>query len=145
MTKRALWPLGIGIVLLCLAGWAAYARLFREQQVEADDASVTLKWRWGIAREMLLDEDNDGDPERIFIFAGNNTRFYTDITPTEGFIDSDNDGKFDVHVRWKESAIFEITRDVNGDGDIDLRLMGSEAADYFQQFRQRDVDKRPQR
>lgn len=106
--------------------------LFREEAVVNPVlGEITYKWRWGFAREMIVDSDRDGRRDIRAIFDFKSRYFFTHDTPTEYWEDRDSDGSFDCYAHWRPDGTSIVELDTDGDGKFDETLTDVAAEQFF--------------
>lgn len=101
--------------------------LFRDETIDNPDLGViTYSYRWGSRTLIQADSNRDG---RIDFLARIDSLEY----PEEYWEDSDYDGHFDRHVVLEGTTIQLVELDENADGTYERRLVGQEAARFYEQ------------
>ena len=92
--KRVAWAAAIGGLTLAVASVPLLFRSYtRRDQYWGD---TTVRRRWGIEREMLIDRDLDGRADVRIRYPGAQRRIATHDVPEWIQIDNDLDGTFEI-------------------------------------------------
>ncbi|MCP4603648.1 MAG: hypothetical protein GY847_24550 [Proteobacteria bacterium] len=117
---------------LALVG-ASYLYLFRQKSVDNSAlGTITYKFKWGMAREILVDTNRDGINDARGIIAGSFGEFWTHDPPLEHWESSQCDGYFDIHVVYEPPGNFRLLeRDRDRDGKYEIILYGAQAQAFL--------------
>ena len=111
---------------------ATFFYLFRVRVVDIPEiGSATLRYRWGIARDLLLDLNRDGRIDARYIVAGRFGQFSPHDPAIESWESSRCDGTFDIHIVHAEGGRIErIERDVDRNGKYETILYNADAVEF---------------
>ncbi len=120
------------LILVCAICWKFW--LFKQVQSRGDFGVATMHWEWGLASELTFDSNDDGLVDQRYRYGADSKYFYTDVPPEEGWLDSDFDGHFEIHVLFGPGLSRTVELDTNGDSSYDTKLTGAEAEAYFEKM-----------
>ena len=116
-------------ITLTLAGGVIFSRyLFKVERMTLQGwGEIELRWRWGRAKVMLVDRNEDGIVDLRAIYSGLEREFYNHSAWVEYWLSRKCDGVFDVHFAQAGSGLVQIDSDADGRYDSqtsvdDLRL-----------------------
>ncbi len=122
--------LAASVAVLTVGVAVAGLYLFRTTvEARADGAVVRHTWRWGMAYSASIDRDGDGRIDILAFLQPGLADFYTDVPPREVLLDLDLDGRFDHRLVY--AAVDRLELDVDGDGEFETTLTGSQVGQYF--------------
>ncbi len=123
--KHKRWLVGIG-VLVVLSGLATGIYLFRSESYDNPALGVmTFKYHWGRRAWQLLDSNRDGEVDTKARLAKD------EVYSKEMWEDRNHDGSFEIYMGLDGTDIEVLQIDLDHDGNYDLHLTGTEAADYW--------------
>jgi len=126
----------IGLLAL---GWGAWRVWFSPQEIVTSTGTrVRAERSWGYVRRVSFDENGDGRPEMISLYANGVREVPTHAQPTESMIDEHGTGRFNLQFAYAPGAgAVRVLHDTDGDGAWDTELSGEEARLYEREWWQR--------